>query len=301
MLDPLSFTDLHLLQCCNHLSKPLNLSETEKKVIPKLHLLATGMIPLQGYSLITSLYQYNFQSEEVFMAMEERVWTACDQLSRWWKEDLNALRDAMWYNVGHPVKISFKKETACSNTVKQLLVKSGLGSAAAMLPYLEPEVRKAKTYISHLETVSPMINKVGGGRYKWETLFEMMAYLENFPIWMSKEIVTVNNAPTHLRSLDTREKVVASIKEYCMRNACNIALYFDFYMVMVEKGDQFDGAKNLKKVYSLMALKKSHFGCYLTGTELFLDYCAYKAKQSDTTGVSRRMRMRDKAEEETCK
>ncbi|KAG7559499.1 hypothetical protein ISN45_Aa05g010910 [Arabidopsis thaliana x Arabidopsis arenosa] len=261
------------------LSKPLNLSETEKKVIPKLHLLATGMIPLQGYSLLTVLYHYNYQSEEAFTAVEELVWAGCDQLSWWWKEDLTALRDAMWYNAGHPVKISFKKETACSNTVKQLLVEAGLGSAAAMLPFLEPEVRKAKSYITLLETVSLIFKSEGGG-CNWEILSEMMAYLENFPVWMPTEIVTVNNAPTHLRSLDTRKKVVASIKECCMRNACHVALCFGFYMAMVEKGDQFQGAKNLKRFSSLMALKKTHFGYYFLGTELFLDYCAYEVKQS---------------------
>ncbi|KAL1205514.1 hypothetical protein V5N11_026698 [Cardamine amara subsp. amara] len=65
------------------LSKPLNLSETEKKIIPKLHLLATGVIPLQGYSLITASYHYNYQSMDAFNAVEEQVWAGCDQFS-WW-------------------------------------------------------------------------------------------------------------------------------------------------------------------------------------------------------------------------
>ncbi|XP_023638863.1 uncharacterized protein LOC17886254 [Capsella rubella] len=206
------------------LSKPLNLSETKKKVIPKLHLLAKGMIPLEGYSLITTFNHYNIQSEE--------------------KEDLIALRDAMWYNAGHPVNVSFKKESACSNTVKHLLVEAGLGSVAAKLPYIEPEVRKAKSYITVLETVSPIIKRVGR------------------PI----EVVTVNNPPIHLRSLDSRENVLNSIKHWCTRNAGNVAFCFGFYMAMVENGDQFEGARNLETSYSLKALKETYIGSYCVET-----------------------------------
>ncbi|EOA25569.1 hypothetical protein CARUB_v10018914mg [Capsella rubella] len=199
------------------------------------------MIPLEGYSLITTFNHYNIQSEEVFTAVENQVW----------KEDLIALRDAMWYNAGHPVNVSFKKESACSNTVKHLLVEAGLGSVAAKLPYIEPEVRKAKSYITVLETVSPIIKR---------------AYLENFPVGRPIEVVTVNNPPIHLRSLDSRENVLNSIKHWCTRNAGNVAFCFGFYMAMVENGDQFEGARNLETSYSLKALKETYIGSYCVET-----------------------------------
>ncbi|KAL1205515.1 hypothetical protein V5N11_026699 [Cardamine amara subsp. amara] len=68
----------------------------------------------------------------------------------------------MWHKAGHPVKVSFKKDIACSSTVKQLLVEAGLSSAATRFPFLDPEVKKAKRYVALLETVSPIFKSVGG-------------------------------------------------------------------------------------------------------------------------------------------
>lgn len=48
------------------LSKPLKLSETENKVIQRLLLIAHGVIPLQGYSLVTTSHHYNDQSKRAF-------------------------------------------------------------------------------------------------------------------------------------------------------------------------------------------------------------------------------------------
>lgn len=63
----------------------------------------------------------------------------------------------------------------------------------------------------------------------------MLAYMEKFPFGRPTEMVTVNNAPTHLKSLDTREKVVAWIKQWCIQNAGHVAFCFGFYMAMANK------------------------------------------------------------------
>ncbi|ESQ44796.1 hypothetical protein EUTSA_v10003326mg [Eutrema salsugineum] len=163
-------------------------------------------------------------SKKAFTVVEKQVCAGCDQLSRWWMEDVDAQRDAVWQKAGHP-----------------LLVEAGVSSAAASLPFLEAEVRKAKFYRTLLETVLPFFKNFRGD-HNWETLHEMLAYLENFPVWRSKKVVTINNVPIYLRSLDTRGKVVVWIKQY---------------------------AQTLKTSYSLMALKEAN---YFVGLELYADY-----------------------------
>ncbi|OAP11810.1 hypothetical protein AXX17_AT1G52520 [Arabidopsis thaliana] len=99
------------------------------------------------------------------------------------------------------------------------MVEAGYGSAAAKLPFLEPEVKKAKSYRTLLEAVLPIFKSVGVAR--------------------PTELNTVNNAPTtHLKSLDTREKVGAWIKQWCIQNASHVAFCFGFYMAIAKKGDQ---------------------------------------------------------------
>ncbi|VYS49438.1 unnamed protein product [Arabidopsis thaliana] len=75
-----------------------------------------------------------------------------------------------------------------------------------------------------------------------ETLDEMLAYLEYFPVGRPTEMNTVNNAPTtHLKSMDTREKVGAWFKQWCIQNAGHVAFCFRFYcMAMAKKGDQLE-------------------------------------------------------------
>lgn len=73
----------------------------------------------------------------------------------------------------------------------------------------------------------------------------------------------MNNAPPHLRSLDTREKVVAWIEQWCIKNVGNVAECFGFYMGMAENSDQFDGPQTLKTSCYLKAIKNANFGYYL--------------------------------------
>ncbi|KAL1213192.1 hypothetical protein V5N11_026452 [Cardamine amara subsp. amara] len=89
-----------------------------------------------------------------------------------------------------------------------------------------------------------------------------MTYLENFPVGRPTEIIIVNNAPTHLRRSNTREKVVEWIEQWCTRNIGHVAFCFGFYMAMVDKGDHFEGAYLLKNSNSLRALKNTNFSNY---------------------------------------
>ena len=92
----------------------------------------------------------------------------------------------------------------------------------------------------------------------------MLAYLEFFPVGRPTEINTVNNAPTtHLKSLDTREKVVAWIKRWCIQNASHVDFCFGFYMAMAKKGDQLEGAYTLKTSYALRELRRHNLNFFL--------------------------------------
>ncbi|KAG7624550.1 hypothetical protein ISN45_At03g008720 [Arabidopsis thaliana x Arabidopsis arenosa] len=250
------------------LSKPLNLSETENKVIQRLLLISHGVIPLQGYSLVTTSHHYNDKSKRAFSAVERQFFSRCDQLS-WWKEDEEALRDAMWHKAGHPVKISFKKEIACSITIKQSLANAGIGSVACRLPATEDVVWKAEAYRNLLKTLSPIFDD----EVKWEALDEMLSYLNHFSAARPTEVVTVHNAPTHLMSLDTREKVVTWIAQWCSQNAEKVAICLGFHTALLEKAGKFPGPS-----YSLMVLKRTNVDSYILGTKLFSDYTVFKAK-----------------------
>ncbi|CAH8259849.1 unnamed protein product [Arabidopsis lyrata] len=250
------------------LSKPLKLSETENKVIQRLLLIAHGVIPLQGYSLVTTSHHYNDQSKRAFSMVERQFFSRFDQFS-WWKEDEEALRDAMWHKAGHPVKISFKKEIACSNTIKQSLINAGIQSAAFRLPATEDAVMKAGAYRKLLKTLSPIFDD----EVKWEALDEMLSYLDNFSAARPTEVVTVHNAPTHLLSMDTREKVVVWIAQWCSQNAEKVAICLGFHTAMSEKSGKF-----VWPSHSLSVLKRTNVDSCILGTKLFSDYTVFKAK-----------------------
>ncbi|KAG7630565.1 hypothetical protein ISN44_As03g008820 [Arabidopsis suecica] len=224
------------------LSKPLNLSETENKVIQRLLLISHGVIPLQGYSLVTTSHHYNDKSKRAFSAVERRFFSRCDQLS-WWKEDVKGRYVAQGWT-------------------------SSIGSVACRLPATEDVVWKAEAYRNLLKTLSPIFDD----EVKWEALDEMLSYLNHFSAARPTEVVTVHNAPTHLMSLDTREKVVTWIAQWCSQNAEKVAICLGFHTALLEKAGKFPGPS-----YSLMVLR-TNVDSYILGTKLFSDYTVFKAK-----------------------
>lgn len=270
-------------------------SELELRVMARIHLLSVGMLPLQGYSLIMTNHHYvssgENQSRKAFAVVEKQIWTgASTEESNWWTADADALRDAMWHKAGHPVSISLKKDWASKEDTRLMLIKAGVGSAAARLPAVESEVRKANSYRTLIATVGPIFNSYGGA-VTWASIDMALEFIKNFPAGSPTQVVPLppGEIPTMFTGRDTREKMVAWIEAWCNRHAGFVALCFGFYSGLSDRAERYsDDAERvkdtLKTSYSLTGLVGASYASYINGRELHADYVTYKQKLRSAGG-----------------
>lgn len=256
------------------------LTAEEEAVAATLSTCMVGALPLQGYSLIMTSHHYLSdklsQSRRAFDVVERQFWKA-QAVSAWFGDHTDDIRDAAWHKAGHPVTITLKTALAKSDRVAQILVEAGVGSAAARLPAMEPELRAANSYKTLCATVRPLFEAYGG-RLDYGALADAVELTELFP--HGAQPLGVPQGFVLPPAVNDRASALAHLNRVLTSNSDVVAYCYGFYTALSDNNLMMGGTSQedtLKSSYSLKKLKNQSYASFVAGSESFRDYQAAKS------------------------
>jgi len=265
------------------LSTELALDDTEKAVVCALIKCATGIIPMQGYSLMMTNHHYlsqaDTQSRRVFAVVERAYWTGQD-VNTWFGADTAQIQDALWHKSCHPVMMNVKTDMAMDTSIPGKLTQCGSGACASRLPAVETELRSANSYITLLSTVAPMFGMCGGS-VDSNDLVTVIDIVKSLPAGVASP-QPMPNLPRGLEGVVTNRLTgLAYLSGMLRRNQDMVAYCYGFYVALSESnmmmgasgGPQGD---TLKSSFSLAKLKSQSYATYITGYQAYSDYQAVR-------------------------
>ncbi|ESW24399.1 hypothetical protein PHAVU_004G127300 [Phaseolus vulgaris] len=245
---------------------------------------AAAVVPLHGLNLMTDAHHYlpdatkpSFRS---FFAVEKQVWVT-PEIKKITDVGLDELRDSAWHKAGHPIVNSIKYMMATDPDIKERMKNANLGSAAARLPAMEPEVKAASTYLEVCNEVNPTWESMGGG-IDTEEMVWWMDQLRKFKkgavaLTDAEAIPVKGSLGLYLRE---RKDVLDGLNAVLKGSAETVAVAFGFYEGMLDSGFAVSN-HTLANAHSLKKLRSEYMGKHFWGGELFRDYKAYRNNQRE--------------------
>ncbi|KAL9324224.1 hypothetical protein ACSQ67_009081 [Phaseolus vulgaris] len=266
------------------LTTALVLDDKERELVRMCIGVAPAVVPLHGLNLMTDAHHYlpdgtkpSFRS---FFAVEKQVWVT-PEIKKITDAGLDELRDSAWHKAGHPIVNSLKYMMATDPDITKKLKNANLGSAAASLPAMEPEVKAANSYLKVCNEV-----KLTWEYMSWSINTEEMVWWMDQLRKFKKGAVALTDAEAipvkgslglYLRE---RKDVLDGLNAVLRRSAETVAVALGFYEGML---DSVFAVSNhtLANAHSLKKLRSEYRGKYFWGGELFRHYKAYRNNQRE--------------------
>jgi hypothetical protein len=138
------------------------LVSTEVAVVGMLVYLGMAVPVLQGISLVTSGHHFLPTTKNQFMGMKRQTLGLGNDASRQWIESMGeTFDDLAFHKACHPISPPAKRRWAKMTDVRDRLVASGHGAAAARLPATPSEAAIGKTSIALVVAAAPTIRSMG--------------------------------------------------------------------------------------------------------------------------------------------
>ncbi|BAT91233.1 hypothetical protein VIGAN_06254600 [Vigna angularis var. angularis] len=260
-------------------AQPMEYTDAEKAAMAVLMACSLATIPLQGYSLVVCGQHYlsdkGTQSRKAFASVERQFWGE-PAIKDWLGADIEQIQDAMWHKATHPVSLTLKYRACTSQEVKEQLVTAGVGSAAARLPAMEPDVRAGTSYIALFDVVRPIFQMFGGG-VKSDLLELALATVQAYPLGTENPGELQNRDKRIPLYVVNRGTAVSWVSSLVKRNANIAAECYGFYIAMSDRtqvSTAGGGIDTLRYSFSLKKLTTNQLPAYKTGYEKYGDYAA---------------------------
>jgi len=254
-------------------------NENERAATAAIHMCAIGLPACQGFSLVMTGHHYlsdpKSHSRRCYKVIEGAYWTH-SAVKAWFDDDADEIRDAMWHKACHPISLSLKRSVSQSLACKQMIIEAGAGAAASRLPALEPELRRAKSYKTLLQTVRAMYEEIGGTT-NFIVLDEAIAAAEHFPL--GEDVQDPHGYPSVPVSVNSRSRALKHLANVC--DSCDdvVGHAWGFYCAMDDKTQMLAAANvtsTLRTANSLSKLDTVSPAAYRAGLAFYDDYAAMK-------------------------
>ncbi|KAL9668955.1 hypothetical protein QQ045_006496 [Rhodiola kirilowii] len=266
------------------------MSPNERGALTAIMRSAKGIIPVQGHNLINDGHHYLNQADKAsfkaFLNMERQLWIG-ESATAVLKSDLKATRDIMWHKAGHPVAIAVKLRAATSEKVAEDLVAAGLGSAAARLPAIEPDLRPIDTYLKLTESCKKTL-EMNEGTMDNRVFHDIKRALRAFPIGDDGADLSFAFGPYRVNgrvvTAKNRAEVVEFSRSVIERSREKMALCYGYFTRLVDSQSMtgtggMSGSDSLRRDFSLKKLKDEYPGQYFVGYEMATDCLAFRSKK----------------------
>lgn len=259
---------------------PVVYTEEEKAVVVTLLMSSLGTLPLQGYSLIMTGHQYisdaSSPSRKAFAVVEKQFWRSA-AVREYFASDMEILQDVCWHKAGHPVSMSLKQEFAFNESTAVMLKKAGVGSAAARLPAMEPQIRAASSYVALMDAVAPLFERFDCGADA-ELLSGIIRELK---AW--RRGAAVYQIPAEWpETIKLRTEALSWLGDVLQRIAPKVAYCYGFYCALTEQTQTMAalvGGDTLRTSYYLSKLRMNYHDAYLEGTLAYADFAAARNRR----------------------
>lgn len=138
------------------------LNATEVAVVGVLVYLGFAVPVLQGISLVQSGHHYLPTTKNQFAGMKRQMLGVGTEAARQWIEGMGeTFDDLAFHKACHPITPPMKRRWAKQTAVRDRLLASGHGAAAARLPATPSEAAIGKTSLALAQSATPTIQSMG--------------------------------------------------------------------------------------------------------------------------------------------
>jgi len=138
------------------------LNATEVAVVGTLVYLGFAVPVLQGISLVSSGHHYLPTTKNQFAGMKRQTLGVGTEAARQWIEAMGeTFDDLAFHKACHPITPPMKRRWAKQTAIRDRLIASGHGAAAARLPATPSEAAIGKTSLALALSASPTIRSMG--------------------------------------------------------------------------------------------------------------------------------------------
>lgn len=156
------------------------LTDTEQDMAHVAFSLSMAAIPLAGCELMETGHHYLTSNLAPTRAVEKQVLsTASEAVRALWTGHTDAARDMIWHKSIHPIVRNVLVTAATSRSVKERLIRAGLGSAAVRLPYTESTLRGARAMVAIYRAIRSTLDEAGYN-VRMDKLLNAVDYMDTY-------------------------------------------------------------------------------------------------------------------------